>query len=101
MSKTSVSNDVIGLVPAFLYSGAASTISTLWNFSDEDAALFTQCFYEAFDEALKGDLGGRVNLAKALQGAILRIMEVDNALYHWAPFVLNGYWMLKVGKARV
>ncbi len=92
MSKTSVSNDVVGLVPAFLYSGAASTVSALWSFSDEDAALFTRYFYEAFD------VGGRVNLAEALRRAVLRIMEVDGALYHWAPFVLTGYWMFEVGK---
>jgi CHAT domain-containing protein len=97
MSKTSVSNEVVGLVPAFLYSGAASTVSTLWKFADQDAALFSDLFYEQFDEALKSGQGKRIDLAKALQRAVLRIMEAEDVLYHWAPFVLNGYWMLEVG----
>lgn len=99
-------NDVIGLVSAFLYTGASSTVSTLWSFSDADAALFSHAFYEAFDKPLALHRSGadarpsqedqRVDLAKATQRAILAIMEIKPELYHWAPFVLNGYWMFGV-----
>ena len=97
MSRTSLSNDVIGLVPAFLYSGAASTVSTLWTFDDKDAALFSGHFYSSFNVPLSSEDGIRVDLAKALQAAVLAIRQRKPALYHWAPFVLHGSWMFKVG----
>ncbi len=37
MSKTTMSNDVLGLVSAFLYAGAGSVVSALWPFDDRDA----------------------------------------------------------------
>ncbi|KAL8700752.1 MAG: hypothetical protein Q9201_005280 [Fulgogasparrea decipioides] len=90
MSKTSVSNDVLGLVPAFLYSGAGSTVSTLWPFDDKDAAMYTRHFYKDFGKA------GIIDLAKANQRTVLAIMEKRPALYHWGSFVVNGYWMWRV-----
>lgn len=98
MSKTSVSNDVVGLVPAFLYSGAASTVSTLWKFDDKDASLYSRHLYADVWRLLKEEGGnaGRVDLARANQAAVLKIMETRPQLYHWAPFVLNGYWMMGV-----
>ena len=96
MTQTSVSNEIIGLVPAFLYAGAASSVSTLWPFADPDASLFSDYFYEAFDVVLEEGSEGRVDLAKALQKAVLKIMEVKPELYHWAPFVLNGYWIFRL-----
>ena len=112
MSKTAPTDDVIGLVPSLLYAGASSTISTLWPFSDEDAAAYSESFYEGFLEG-GGEGGGAeagiqgaeevppstgdivVNMAKANQKAILGIMRKRPELYHWAPFVLNGYWMMR------
>ena len=96
MSKTTLSNDVVGLVPAFLYSGASSTVSTLWPFDDKDAAMYTRHFYEEFDKLLHSGQKGVVDLAKANQRAILAIMAERPPLYHWAPFILNGYWMLRL-----
>ena len=96
MSKTHVSSDVVGLVPAFLYSGAASTVSTLWSFADADAAMYAHYFYEEFRQVVRTGIGTRVNLARANQRAVLAVMEKRPELYHWAPFVLNGYWMMEV-----
>ena len=96
MSRTTLSNDVLGLVPAFLYSGASSTVSALWPFDDKDAAMYTQHFYEEFDNLLQSGQKGVVDLAKANQRAILAIMDKRPPLYHWAPFVFNGYWMLRL-----
>ncbi|KAL8826724.1 MAG: hypothetical protein Q9191_003620 [Dirinaria sp. TL-2023a] len=120
-SKTVVTNDVIGLVPALFHAGAASTVSSLWTFADRDAALYQEYFYEDFagmgshdEELLKKKLGGMTldqndlengrvgsgafvwNLAIANQRAMLKIMEQKPALYHWAGFVLNGWWMMRV-----
>lgn len=111
MSKTVPTEDVIGLVPSLLYAGASSTVSTLWPFSDKDAAAYTESFYEGF---LRGGGGGGtevgeqgaeevppsaddgvVNMAELNQKAILGIMRERPELYHWAPFVLNGYWMMR------
>ncbi len=107
MSKTAPTDDVIGLVPSLLYAGASSTVSTLWKFSDEDAAAYSESFYEGFlggggteveekwaeEEPSAGHIV--VNMAKANQKAILGIMQKRPELYHWAPFVLNGYWMMR------
>lgn len=106
MSKTGPTDDVIGLVPSLLYAGASSTVSTLWPFSDADAAAYSESFYEEF---FRGgtEVGGKmaeeissagdivVDMAKANQKAVLGIMQRKPALYHWASFVLNGYWIMK------
>jgi CHAT domain-containing protein len=187
MSTTTVSSDVVGLVPAFLYAGATSTVSGLWSLDDKDAAIYSKVFYEesflkpatsgeekvtaGFEDkgerererekgannahrgeeqavedtsqlAMSGgpanlesqqaqspsntssnppttpDSAGtpsqgaadphagslpnppssvanknRINLALAHQRAVLAIKEKQPELVHWAPFVLNGYWM--------
>ena len=121
-SKTEVTNDVLGLVPAILHAGAASTVSSLWTFADKDAALYQEYFYEEFareeddgeeaplergvrgmeisqeesEEGRVGRKGFEWNLAVANQKAVLKIMEQKPALYHWAGFVLNGWWMMNV-----
>ena len=111
MSKTELTNDVVGLVPSFLYAGASSTVSTLWPFLDSDAAAYSEAFYQGFfqggekegdkaAEEVSEDGGVVVDLAKANQRAVLGIMRDRPELYHWASFVLNGYWMMRspVGK---
>lgn len=98
MARVTESNEVLGLVSALMFSGAGSTVSSLWSIDDKDAALFAPVFYERFGKALR-DGGGKVDLAKALQEAVLTILDGGKTeLYHWAPFVLNGYWMYQVGK---
>ena len=106
MSKTAPTNDVIGLVPSLLYAGASSTVSTLWPFLDSDAAAYSESFYEGFfrgghkaEEKVTEEISSAgdivVDMAKANQKAILGIMRERPALYHWASFVLNGYWMMR------
>ena len=139
-SKTLVTNDVVGLVPALFHAGAASTVSSLWTFSDGDAALYQEYFYEDLErgngeedekvleggirglgvdkdvdeiknvddegmgmDKVDGVVEGRIgsegflwNLAVANQRAVLKIREQKSALYHWAGFVLNGWWMMRV-----
>lgn len=97
-SRTSTSNDVVGLVSAFLYSGASSTVSALWTKIDgKDASMYSQHFYSHFKHALENKGDSRfINLAMANQKAVLEIMDERPGLYHWAPFVLNGYWMYHI-----
>lgn len=97
-SKTTTSNEVLGLVSAFLYSGASSTVSALWKkIDDTDAAMYSEHFYSHFEHALEINDSPRViNLATANQKAVLTILEKRPELYHWAPFVLNGYWMYRI-----
>lgn len=41
------------------------------------------------------------NLAKANQKAVLKIREQKPQLYHWAAFVLSGWWMMRVPNKRL
>ncbi|KAL8628236.1 hypothetical protein Q9189_006052 [Teloschistes chrysophthalmus] len=92
MYKTSLSNDVLGLVPACLYSGASSTVSTPRPFDDKDAAMYTREFYKDFGKVAV------IDLAKGNRRTMLAIMEKRPALYHWGSFVVIRYWMSKVGE---
>lgn len=49
VSKTS--KEPIGLVPALMYNGTSSVISTLWRTDDQDTACFTQKFYADFPKS--------------------------------------------------
>ena len=74
MAQITQSNEVLGLVSALMFYGAVSTISTLWSIDDMGAPLFAPVFYERLGEALR-DGGGTVDLAKALQEAVLSILD--------------------------
>lgn len=89
----------IGLVGSFLYSGATSVLAALWNIQDEDGMMFAKNFYEDADGFVGvGCSGGAtvVNLAKAAQRTVLAMVEGENGRlppYHWAGFVLHGWWV--------
>ncbi|KAJ4269500.1 hypothetical protein NW762_001160 [Fusarium torreyae] len=105
-------DEVMGLVPALMCSGASSTISTLWKIDDRDGVRFEKDFFDSFleqsastkrkkgpgsdDNISKADssrLGRVVNLAKAMQLAAREMDEVKQApLYRWAGYVLHGCW---------
>ena len=114
-SKTTAMNEVIGLGPSLLHAGAASTVSSLWPFSDADAALYSEYFYDGIgtknfadevkdlriDGNARKDESSLWDLALANQRAVLKIMEQKPELYHWAGFVLHGWWMMRVyGQSR-
>lgn len=46
-SQHIVTDEVVGLVPAWMISGAGSVVSATWKVSDEFAALFSQKFFES------------------------------------------------------
>ncbi|KAH7031398.1 CHAT domain-containing protein [Microdochium trichocladiopsis] len=104
-------DEVMGLVPAFLHSGASSTVSTLWRISDVHGAEFSRSFFNSFIKQLKAKPSAKVgddsttgtastsfvNMAKAMRHAI-RELDPDNQqpLYKWAGFVLHGFWEFPV-----
>lgn len=48
------SNEPLGLVPALMHHGAASTISALWSIDDENAAAYSDAFYDGFSQSSRG-----------------------------------------------
>lgn len=84
-------DEVLGLVPALLRSGASSTISTLWKIPDQAGARFTEAFYEAFSQQKKDvpRAGGFVDMARVYQSAV---KAQDDPKNHWASFVIHGFW---------
>lgn len=100
-------DEVFGLVPAFLRSGASSTISTLWKIPDQAGASFTEAFYRQLlsekwkssspplPPAEEGGGGGFVDLARIFQRAVMeRARDGTDGMLHWTSFVLHGFWML-------
>ncbi|KAK8017063.1 hypothetical protein PG993_015252 [Apiospora rasikravindrae] len=104
-------DEVMGLVPALLYAGASSTVSTLWSIGDADGARFSRHFFGSFlrqcrkkkeKKKAKDKSGnvGFVDVAKAVRAAA-REMDAtnDEPLYRWAAFVLHGFWQFPLSAA--
>ena len=102
-ARISDGDEVMGLVPALLHSGASSTISTLWSIPDNIGARFTDAFYQNFFEQRKAFSGGEgfVNLAKVFQAAVKELALVEQSVsddagvdpkLHWTGFVMHGFW---------
>lgn len=97
MTDVKAGDEVMGLVPALLYSGASSVVSTLWPTHDAVGASFSRAFFESFVQQRKKDGTTWVNLAKAVQEGVMELDPDQNAgLLTWASIVLNGYWMFAV-----
>ncbi|KAI9861640.1 MAG: hypothetical protein M1813_005250 [Trichoglossum hirsutum] len=110
-TRVSPGDEAQGFVPAFLYSGASSAVSTLWNVTDESGAKFSMRFYERWRG---GGPQSFINLARAHQEAVValsldtdlvgkqfnnRIRQSFNntgaiPVYYWAAFILHGWWHL-------
>jgi CHAT domain-containing protein/tetratricopeptide (TPR) repeat protein len=75
-------DEVIGLTRAFLYAGARSVISSLWDVDDASTAEFMQSFYTRWRSGL--------GLAAALREAQLEARARHSHPYFWAPFQLAG-----------
>ncbi|KAL6717720.1 hypothetical protein ACLMJK_005635 [Lecanora helva] len=107
-SEVRTNDDQFGLSTALLYAGASSILSALWDIRMEDAHEFQEAFYEALveqacsEDITKGNETGAdsskrmLDLAKVVQTAMLKV-SVDQdgnrrAPYHWAAFMLQGYW---------
>jgi CHAT domain-containing protein len=94
LTEVKAGDEVMGLVPAFLYSGASSVVSTLWPIYDRVGARFSKAFFESFEEQRSEEGTKWVDMAKAVQAAIISLdPKQREGLITWAPFVLNGFWM--------
>jgi CHAT domain-containing protein len=113
-------DEVMGLVPALLYAGASSTISTLWSIPDGDGAEFSKLFFDSLlqqcaelsagsgDALVRDERGEKfspfVDLARALQQAVTDMyMEQDfrKGMLPWAGFVLHGFWQFPLSDGDV
>jgi len=100
-----ITNEVMGLVPGFLFSGAGSVTSTLWPIMDEHGAVFSNYFFREFMEARKKarsqltlaemDLSW-IDLAEVHQKAVLDMRRIYKQPSAWAGFVLSGCWKFQV-----
>ncbi|MDX2000044.1 MAG: CHAT domain-containing tetratricopeptide repeat protein [Thermoanaerobaculia bacterium] len=78
---------LLGLTRGFLYAGAGSVLSTLWQVQDEATTRLMERFYHAlFDQGLPP--------ADALRFAQLEMLRLEERKfpYYWAAFVLQGEW---------
>ncbi|MFQ6084023.1 MAG: tetratricopeptide repeat protein [Candidatus Aminicenantia bacterium] len=75
---------IVGLTRGFIYAGAPSIISSLWNVGDRSTADLMKLFYFYLK---RGE-----NKGSALRKAKLNIMKLDlyRHPYHWAGLILTG-----------
>ena len=87
-------DELLGLMRAFLYAGAATLVLSLWAVEDRSTALLMEHFYQAL-------VSGKTKGA-ALQAAQLRFVNGQSLTreaadmiyahpYFWAPFFLVGH----------
>jgi CHAT domain-containing protein len=84
-SLVSGGDELLGLMRAFLYAGAASLVLSLWAVEDRSAADLMCAFYS-------GLAAGQTKSA-ALRQAQLQALSADDGRlhpYYWAPFFLVG-----------
>ena len=80
LGKINNGDDVIGLNRGFLYAGANTIISSLWQVSDEATADLMQLFYQ--------DNGK--DKREALHSAQLTVKAKYPHPYYWAAFQITG-----------
>ena len=80
LGKINNGDDVIGLNRGFLYAGANTIISSLWQVSDAATADLMQRFYQS---------NGKDKRA-ALHSAQLSVKKIYPHPYYWAAFQMTG-----------
>lgn len=78
-----------GLAVAFLESGTASVLGTLWPVLDTTTKLLMSTFYPRLYDRTGNKISTK---AKALQQAMLAVREQKQHPYYWAGFTLTGAW---------
>ncbi len=73
--------ELIGMTRGFLYAGASSVVSSLWQVPDEATAALMESFYVKLQRQNKRD---------ALRAAQLELMRRGEPPYAWASFYLSG-----------
>jgi CHAT domain-containing protein len=88
---SAAADEYLGLVPALLYAGASSTISTLWPIGQLQAVEFDGYFVDKLEES-DGLEVGAIDFVGAMQQAALSLIEDygERNLAAWAGFVFHG-----------
>ncbi|NOX97479.1 MAG: CHAT domain-containing protein [Nitrospirae bacterium] len=81
LGELTLGNEVVGLTRAFLFAGASSVISTLWNIDDEETSILMTDFYKNLKTMSK---------VEALREAQVAMIKRAKAPYYWAAFGLFG-----------
>ena len=81
LGKVATGDDVVGFTRGFLYAGARSLISSLWQVDDEATRDLMVNFYNNLSKMSKDE---------ALRQAQLRIKKQYPHPYYWAAFLLTG-----------
>jgi CHAT domain-containing protein len=82
-------DDPLGLLSAFMYSGATNVVATLWPTQTSDARDFCEKFYKhAFGKRRSESW---IFVAKAVQKAVVEMRDEwdEDEPYHWAQFQLR------------
>jgi len=82
MSQVTGSDDLLGLMRGFLYSGARSLILSLWNIDDECTSKLMSRFYDKWRAG--------TSRSQALRTAMKDLREHHPNPFYWAPFLLIG-----------
>jgi CHAT domain-containing protein len=82
LSEVSGSEDLLGLMRGFLYSGARSLLMSLWNVNDESTVDLMTEFYRTWQ--------GGARKGEALRHAMRTVREIYPNPFHWAPFFIVG-----------
>ncbi|MBU1054325.1 MAG: CHAT domain-containing protein [Proteobacteria bacterium] len=81
LGKVATGDDVVGLTRGFLYAGARSLISSLWQVDDETTRDIMINFYTNLS---------KMNKDEALRQAQLKVKKQYPNPYFWAAFLLTG-----------
>lgn len=87
VEQLSSGDDIVGLRLAFLYAGAPSVISTLWNVDDAASSELIRLFFR--------HLRAGSTIAEAIRVAQIEIMNNEQwrSPYYWASFNLTGDYL--------
>jgi CHAT domain-containing protein len=87
---------IVGLTRAFLYAGAASTVSSLWEVEDQSTGLLMEEFYRRLKKGESKAEALRQAKLELIQSKVelkaLGMRESLAAPFYWAPFILVGDW---------
>ena len=81
LGKVATGDDVVGFTRGFLYAGARSLISSLWQVDDEATRDLMVNFYNNLSKMSKDE---------ALRQAQLKVKKQYPPPYYWAAFLLTG-----------
>jgi CHAT domain-containing protein len=82
LSSVVAGDELLGLVRGFLYAGATSLVTSLWDVNDYTTGDLMKYFYGYLAE---GD-----SKSQSLRKAMVRLREEHPHPYYWAPFLLMG-----------